>query len=52
MNDRETGRLYMTGREARKNMKPFTGIPTDYSQKKNWLALPDKPDKTIELVYV
>ena len=35
-----------------KNMKPFTGIPTDYSQKENWLALPDKPDKTIDLVYL
>ena len=33
-------------------MKPFTGIPTDYSQRKNWLALPDRPDKAIDLVYL
>ena len=33
-------------------MKPFKGVPTDYSQKKNWLALPDRPDKTADLVYL
>ena len=33
-------------------MKPMTGIPTDYSQRKNWLALPDRPDKAIDLVYL
>ena len=33
-------------------MKPLTGIPTDYSQKKNWLAMPDHPDKDIDLIYL
>ena len=38
--------------ERGEKMKPFTGIPTDYSQKENWLALPDNPDKAIDLVYL
>ncbi len=33
-------------------MKAFTGIPTDYTQRKNWLALPDRPDKAVDLVYL
>ena len=34
------GQTSYDGRGAGK-MKPMTGIPTDYSQRKNWLALPD-----------
>ena len=33
-------------------MKPFTGTPTDYSLKKNWLALPEKTDKSADLIFL
>lgn len=35
--------------------KAFVGTPTDYSDKKNWLALPDdphNPDKPVDLVFL
>lgn len=33
-------------------MRPFTGTPTDYSVRKNWLACPDHPDKPVDLIYL
>ena len=33
-------------------MKPFIGIPTDYSLKKNWLAQPENPDKPVDLIFL
>ena len=33
-------------------MKPLIGTPTDYSQKKNWLALPENPDKPVDLIFL
>ena len=33
-------------------MRSFVGIPTDYSQKKHWLALPDHPDQAVDLIYL
>lgn len=30
--------------------RPFVGTPTDYSMKEHWLALPDKPDKPVDLL--
>ncbi len=33
-------------------MKPFKGTPTDYSEKKNWLARPDHPDKAADLIFL
>ena len=33
-------------------MKPFTGIPVDYSGKKYWLARPDHPDKGADLLFL
>lgn len=32
-------------------MKPFKGSPTDYSQKKYWLALPEDPGKDTDLIF-
>ena len=34
------------------DMKPFTGTPTDYSIKKNWLALPEITDKSADLIFL
>ncbi len=33
-------------------MKEFTGTPTDYSQKENWLARPEDPDRAVDLVFL
>ena len=33
-------------------MRPFTGTPTDYSVRENWLAQPDHPDKAADLVFL
>ena len=33
-------------------MRPFTGTPTDYSVRENWLAQPDHPDKAADLLYL
>ena len=33
-------------------MKQFTGTPTDYSLKEHWLAMPDHPDKPVDLVFL
>ena len=33
-------------------MKPFTGTPTDYSQKAHWLTQPENPDKPVDLVFL
>ena len=33
-------------------MKAFTGTPVDYSRKKYWLAQPDHPDKSADLIYL
>ena len=33
-------------------MKPFTGIPTDYSGKEHWLTCPENPDKPVDLVFL
>ena len=33
-------------------MKPFVGVPNDYSQQKFWLARPDDPDKQVDLLYL
>lgn len=33
-------------------MKPFIGTPTDYSNKKNWLKIPENPDKSVDLIFL
>jgi len=33
-------------------MKAFTGTPTDYSGRENWLARPDNPDKPVDLLFL
>ena len=33
-------------------MKPFVGTPTDYSKRVCWLALPENPDKPVDLVFL
>ena len=33
-------------------MKPFTGTPTDYSAKNNWLSQPDHPEQAADLVFL
>ena len=33
-------------------MKEFTGVPTDYSKKEHWLALPEQVDKRVDVVYL
>lgn len=33
-------------------MKPFIGTPTDYSEKKHWLAKPENPDKPVDVIYL
>ena len=33
-------------------MKAFTGTPTDYSGKGNWLARPDHPEKPVDLLFL
>ena len=33
-------------------MKPYIGTPTDYSNRKNWLALPEEPDLPVDLLYL
>ena len=32
--------------------KPLTGTAPDYSENKNWLALPENPDKDVDLIYL
>lgn len=32
--------------------KPFVGVPTDYSVKEHWLALPEDPDKPVDLLFL
>ena len=39
-------------KEKEARMKPFTGTPTDYSLKEHWLAMPDHPDKPVDLVFL
>ncbi len=39
-------------RREKTTMKPFTGIPVDYSGKKYWLARPDHPDKGADLLFL
>ncbi len=33
-------------------MREFIGTPTDYSNKKNWLALPDNSDRQVDLIFL
>ena len=33
-------------------MKPFVGTPTDYSKPERWLACPNNPNKTVDLLYL
>ena len=33
-------------------MKPFKGTPADYSKQENWLALPEDPDKSVDLIFL
>ena len=39
-------------RKNRATMKPFTGIPTDYSRKEYWLARPDHSQKAVDLIFL
>lgn len=32
--------------------KEFVGTAPDYSKKENWLALPEEPDKAVDLIYL
>ena len=32
--------------------KPFTGTAPDYSENKHWLALPENPDKSVDLIFL
>ena len=32
--------------------KPFVGTASDYAKKKNWLALPQEPDKPVDLIFL
>ncbi len=32
--------------------KPFVGKASDYSKKRNWLSLPENPDKAVDLFYL
>ena len=34
------------------NLKAFTGTPTDYSARENWLARPEHPDKPVDLLFL
>lgn len=33
-------------------MRPISGKPTDYSDRKNWLSQPEAPDKPVDLLYL
>ena len=33
-------------------MKAFTGTPTNYSMRGNWLSAPDSPDKPVDLFFL
>ncbi len=32
--------------------KPFVGTAPDYSENKHWLALPETPDKPVDLIFL
>ena len=32
--------------------KPFVGTAPDYSENKHWLALPETPDKSVDLIFL
>ena len=32
--------------------KPFIGTAPDYSENKHWLALPENPDKSVDLIFL